>query len=291
MKTTTRYDKVIKGSENYIHVEEFVLALTSPVERGTKGENAALRRLLQGFSDEEKNWRSVLDPLAVSCDAWINRCQKHRLNNVLPDQDQQLLYYEKTIYQQATGAQVVQYIDHVIHLVETLKFIARWNKRENDQGTKKWKTTLIRDSFCASSPQNDELWTTLSKKPKNQCQALKSAMKTFSSDHARRITTYNNLANVYKMFGPGIFLDLFWAPETPKSKTFRPFLEYLRQNMPVSENLKLSVYNYGRSADSLYCILEVLAGTEIAIFVQDFMKEYPPYLPRGSPEFTWGRDV
>ncbi len=51
-----RYDKVIKGSENYIHVEEFVLALTSPVERGTKGENAALRRLLQGFSDEEKNW-------------------------------------------------------------------------------------------------------------------------------------------------------------------------------------------------------------------------------------------
>lgn len=42
--------------------------------------------------------RSVLDPLAVSCDAWINRCQKHRLNDVLPDQDQQLLYYEKVIF-------------------------------------------------------------------------------------------------------------------------------------------------------------------------------------------------
>ncbi|KAF8909157.1 hypothetical protein CPB85DRAFT_754089 [Mucidula mucida] len=288
----TRCQELVQDTQTYLYANDFVTVLTSNVERGAKAENAALHRLLQGFSDDGKHWRAVLEPLAVSCDSWVDRCRKHRLNDVSLDEDKQLFYYEQTLQFQATGAHVVRYVDHVIHIVETLKFIKRWNLRES-KGVKKWKSDLIQSSFRASSPQNKKLWTTLNKKQGEERQALKSAMKSFRSDHARRITTYNNLESVYDMFGPGVFLDFFWAPEIPKSKAFRPLLEYLRKHMPtmtIDDNPLLSVYNYRCSADSLYQILKVLAGADVADFIQDFMKENPPYLPKGSPDFTWGLD-
>ncbi len=91
-------------------------------------------------------------------------------------------------------------------------------------------------------------------------------------------------------------MDRFWDPDSEtrgmrRTGTFHELMDIVgeaevrRQDEP---EVHCAEWNYSLAADALYRILKILASTEVADFVEEFLAEHPPMIPDGY-DYGWGK--
>ncbi|SJL12149.1 uncharacterized protein ARMOST_15570 [Armillaria ostoyae] len=270
----------------------FHLTMSNPVQTGAAAENKALLRLLHGYAGEQDHWASVLHAPLKDLQDWDSWCEQSKANDAQEVFEDQLLFFPKMVHAFGSELDATSFLQYVLRMIEALKFIERWNSDEwrDGQSPRTWKIKHVEHAFKYSSSANNDLWQRLHHLPKQIAarQPLNKAMKKHSSEHARMITSRNTFYDLYKLFGPTVFLDRLWDPQYPKSKSFRALLGYLTDNMPQDETAyPINVTRFSRGADSLYNILSILTSNAVAKYAQKFMQEHEPRGQEGTR--SWGR--
>ncbi|KAK0464355.1 uncharacterized protein EV420DRAFT_1037968 [Desarmillaria tabescens] len=281
----------------FLSARVFQLYMSRPIQTGIDAEQKGLLRLLHGYAGRPEQWAEVLNTPLESLQDWDSWCQQSQDNDDTEDFDDQLVFFPKMVQAFSNESDAHSYVQYVIRMIETLKFIERWNKQErrDGQSARAWKIKYIENAFKYSSSTNNDLWNRLHHLPKKIAarEPLNKALKKHSSEHARMITSRNTFYDLYKLFGPGVFLDKLWDPLNHRSKSFRPLLEHFTNNMPFvvknGTSIPINVTRFTWGADSLYNILSVLASEAVAKHAQKFMQEHEPDGQAGTR--LWGRQL
>ncbi|KAK7063967.1 hypothetical protein R3P38DRAFT_3164959 [Favolaschia claudopus] len=303
----------------FLNAEDFRASLSAKaIGKRDELEDAAFRRLFAGYTDSEDNWvrilpqliisgqRSVqaaaLEPLLRARTPWGTLCEESIANDSIEDPCTRLLKTHKELALKAEMDNSVFFVDYVLRQIQILKFVILWTAHDDQR---KWKTDYLNAAFELDFRQLHEERNRApvdSQLRADKTVTLKTQMARYKKDYARVIKQRRDVLALYRKFGPGIFLDMYWDtvnPEGPsvsvkRSTTFGKLCEYVCSHLPYSpppyENCELPMITHADNADSLYNILHILTdSTTVPEFVANFMRENPPDI--NNENWRWGRAV
>ncbi|KAK0242065.1 hypothetical protein EDD85DRAFT_821324 [Armillaria nabsnona] len=137
----------------------FHLCMTRPVETGASAEHKGLLRLLFSYADKPGHWARALQTPLQSLQDWDEWCHDSQANDTQQDFHEQLVFLPKMICAFNAESDAQSFVKYVLRVIETLKFIQRWNQRERDDGqrARKWKIKFIEKAFLLSNSENHDL--------------------------------------------------------------------------------------------------------------------------------------
>ncbi|KAJ6497599.1 hypothetical protein C8R45DRAFT_983538 [Mycena sanguinolenta] len=288
------------GPEDYLDATDFEVQLTQELSMATAAdkEDDGLRRLIRGHADTPDQWEDALHHLSEGRASWDTACAQSIANNAISNDTQRLLAVHKEWCERRDLDRAVFYVDYVVRQVDVIYFMTVWESHDSDQ---EWKTKFFEQAFRLDRPKlyASIQETTAGSRARNLLEkSLQTDLTRYKRDYGRAIAQRKTILRLYRMFGPGVFLDTLWetigpnGPSQPvkRSTEFTKLVRHLCNVMPNSpqKSCLLPVSRYEWTADSLYRVLEILTGsTVVSEYVREFMVQHPPTAAEDAT-FHWG---
>ncbi|KAG6911021.1 hypothetical protein DXG01_005436 [Tephrocybe rancida] len=258
-------------------------------------EDRGFRHLFVGYDGEPEDWATVLAPLRPSNNTWEKICSDSLANDATKDEQEQLLFTDKTLSSMAVTDRASIYVAYVLRTVQLLKFTMAWKRVEGQARGKVWRSDYIEAAFKVSHADLHGRLQGLGNRSAEYKKLLKeynSQLKAYRKGHSRVMVGRKDLYHLYQIYGPIVLLNPTWDTidverEKQKGRTaeFHDIITRLCEECPLYEGdldefegepVSVPARSFESCFAALFHIMLNLASLPVAKYVCGFVVAHPP---------------